>query len=78
MVDEYCDQTNLRLTHCTDPYFTSDLILPYRDTQTNGTYLAQVGMQKEERLVYTALHHGGRGSDDGVLCHLAGRRKAGP
>jgi hypothetical protein len=61
MVDEYCDQANLRLTHCADPYFTSDFILPYRDRggETNCTYLAQVGTQKEERLVYTALHHGG-------------------
>jgi hypothetical protein len=61
MVDEYADQTDLRLTHCTDPYFSSYFCLAHGEKvgNFNCAYLEQVGVQKEERVVYTALHRGG-------------------
>ncbi len=60
MVDEYADQTDLRLTHCTDPYFSSYFYLPQGEKvgQFNCVYLGQVGLEKEERVVYTGVHRG--------------------
>jgi hypothetical protein len=60
MVDEYADQTDLRLTHSTDPYFTSYFFLAQGEKagKFNCVYLGQVGVEKEERAVYTGLHHG--------------------
>ena len=61
MVDEYADQTELRLTHCTDPYFTSYFYLAHGEKvgRFDCVYLGQVGVEKEERVVYTGLHRGG-------------------
>ncbi len=61
MVDEYVDQTELRITHCTDPYFTSYFYLAQGEKagKFNCVYLGQVGVEKEERVVFTGLHRGG-------------------
>lgn len=60
MVDEYTDQTDLRLTHCADPYFASYFYLAQGEKagKFNCVYLGQVGVEKEERVVYTGLHRG--------------------
>jgi hypothetical protein len=60
VLDEYADPTGLRLTHSADPYFTSYFFLAHgEDTGVfNCIYLAQVGVEKEERVVYTSLHRG--------------------
>jgi hypothetical protein len=60
MVDEYADQTDVRLTHCTDPYFSSYFYLAHGEKagKFNCVYLGQVGVEKEERVVYTGLHRG--------------------
>ncbi len=61
MVDEYADQTDLRLTHCADPYFTSYFSLAHGEKggEFNCAYSGGIGIQREDRLVYTALHRGG-------------------
>jgi hypothetical protein len=61
MVDEYADQTELRLMHCSDPYFTSYFYLTDGENagRFNCVYLGQVAVEKEERVVYTGLHRGG-------------------
>ncbi len=61
MVDEYADPTDLRLTHCADPYFSSYFCLPHGDKggNFNCVYMGQVGLEKEERTVYTGVHRGG-------------------
>jgi hypothetical protein len=60
MVDEYADQTDVRLTHCTDPYFSSYFFLAHGEKAGifNCSYPGEVGVEKEERLVYTGLHRG--------------------
>lgn len=61
MLDEYADQTNLRLMHSADPYFSSYFYLPHgeRAGKFSCVYLGQVGLRsKEERTVYTGLHRG--------------------
>lgn len=60
MVDEFADQTDVRLTHCADPLMSSCFNLPQGETagRFNCEYLAHVGLQEEERLVYTGLHRG--------------------
>ena len=60
MVDEYADQTGLRLTHCTDPCFSTYFYLAHlnKPGRFSCTYLEQVGVRKEERTVYTGLHRG--------------------
>jgi len=60
MVDEYADQTDLRLTHCADPYFSAYFFLAHGEIagNFNCVYLGQVGIEKEERAVYTGLHYG--------------------
>lgn len=62
MVDEYADQTDLRVTHCTDPYFSSYFYLAQGEKigNFNCVYLEEVGVGKEERVVYTGLHRGRR------------------
>jgi hypothetical protein len=64
MVDEYADQTDLRVTHCTDPYFSSYFYLAQGEKigNFNCVYLEEVGVGKEERVVYTGLHRGGEKS----------------
>jgi hypothetical protein len=61
LVDEYAEQTELRLAHCTDPYFSSYFYLAQGEKvgNFNCVYLGQVGVEKEERVVYTGLHRGG-------------------
>ena len=61
MVDEYADGTDLRLTHCTDPYFSSYFRLAHAETggEFNCVYLREVGVEREERVVYTGVHRGG-------------------
>ena len=81
MVDEYADETDLRLTHCTDPYFSSYFFLAYgeRVGNFNCVYLGQVGVEKEERVVYTGLHRGGEKAAMEVFYATAlGDVKAGP
>ncbi len=58
MVDEYADGTDLHLTLCADPYFTSFFCLPYQEKigQFNCVYGNLKGT--EERTFYTALHDG--------------------
>ncbi len=60
MVDEYADAASLRLTHSTDPYFSSYFFLAHGEKSGifNCTYPAEVGVAKEERVLYTALHRG--------------------
>jgi hypothetical protein len=61
MVDESADQTDLHLTFCTDPLFTSYVYLPARDKigQLNCVYPGNVGLRgSEERTISTALHRG--------------------
>jgi hypothetical protein len=61
MVDEYADATDWRLTHNADPYFASYFFLAHGEKtgRFNCTYPKQVGVEKEERVVYTSLHRGG-------------------
>jgi hypothetical protein len=61
MIDEYSARTDLRLTHCADPYFTSHFTLPFGEKlgQTHCIYPARVGLKgQEERTVYTGIHRG--------------------
>ena len=61
MVDEYSDHGDLRLTFCTDPYFTSYFALPSGDKpgQFHCIYPEQLGLRgREERTVCTAVHRG--------------------
>jgi len=60
MLDEYADQTDLHLTHCADPYFTSHITFPYQGKigQLHCFYPGNVGVKEEERTVYTGLHRG--------------------
>ncbi|MGA3323723.1 MAG: hypothetical protein ABSF45_04570 [Terriglobia bacterium] len=60
MVDEYADATGWRLTHSADPYFATYFFLAHGEKtgRFNCTYPAQVGVEKEERVVYTGLHRG--------------------
>jgi len=81
MVDEYADQTDLRLTHCTDPYFTSYFYPPHGEKvgRFDCVYLGQVGVQKEERVVYTGLHRGGeKGAMEVFYATSLGEVKPGP
>ena len=81
MVDEYADQTELRLTHCTDPYFTSYFTLAQGEKagKFNCVYSGQVGVEKEERVVYTGLHRGGeKGAMEVFYATSLGEVKAGP
>jgi len=61
MADEYADRTDLRLAHCADPYFSSYFYLPHGEKAGNFNclFLGEVGIEKEERVVYTGLHRGG-------------------
>jgi hypothetical protein len=61
LVDEYAEQTDLRLTHSTDPYFSSYFYLAAGEKggNINWVYLGEVGVEKEERVVYTGVHKGG-------------------
>ena len=60
MVDEYADQTDLHLTHCADPFFTSHITFPYQGKigEFHCIYPGKVGVKDEERTVYTGLHRG--------------------
>jgi hypothetical protein len=61
MVDEYADKTDLHLTLCADPYFTSYFSLPYRERagQFHCVYMGGIGDEgREERSFYTCLHRG--------------------
>ncbi len=61
MLDESSQRTNLHLTHCVDPFFTSRFRLPHGDKigQFYCVYVPQVGLQgREERTFYTGLHRG--------------------
>ena len=61
MLDEYADKTDLHLTHCADPYFSSFFSLPYADKigQFHCIYPGSIGIQgNEQRVVYTGLHRG--------------------
>jgi hypothetical protein len=81
MVDEYADQTDLRLTHCTDPYFTSYFYLAHGEKagKFDCVYLGQVGVEKEERVVYTGLHRGGeKGAMEVFYATSLGDVKPGP
>jgi hypothetical protein len=67
LVDEYADQTALRLTFCADPYFTSYFSLPYGEKagQFHCVYTGGIGAEgREERSVYTCLH---RGNEDAAM-----------
>jgi hypothetical protein len=61
MVDEYAEQTDLRLTHSTDPYFSTYFYLAEGEKvgNINCVYLREVGVEKEERVVCTGVHRGG-------------------
>jgi len=63
MVHESSTQSDVRLTHCTDPLFTSLIRLPFGELagQIHWIYPASVGLPagEEERTVYTIVHHGG-------------------
>jgi hypothetical protein len=61
MVDEYADASDWRLTHSADPYFSAYFFLAHGEKtgRFNCTYPAQVGVEKEEQVVYTTLHRGG-------------------
>ncbi|HUZ47321.1 MAG TPA: hypothetical protein VMW54_11860 [Terriglobia bacterium] len=61
LANEYADQMDLRLAHCADPYFSSYFRLPYggKAGNFNCLFLGEVGIEKEERAVYTVLHRGG-------------------
>jgi len=81
MVDEYADATGLRLTHCTDPYFSSYFYLPQGEKvgNFNCVYLEEVGVEREERVVYTAVHRGGeKGAMEVFYATALGEVKAGP
>ena len=60
MVDEYADGSDLRLTHTTDPYFSTYFFLAHGDKtgRFNCTYAVQVGVENEERMIYTTVHRG--------------------
>jgi hypothetical protein len=60
MVDEYADAGDLRLTHSTDPYFATYFFLAHGEKtgRFNCTYPGRVGVENEERVVYTSLHRG--------------------
>jgi hypothetical protein len=60
MVDEYADATDWRLTHSADPYFSSYFFLAHGEKtgRFNCKYPDQMGVEKEERVVYTSLHRG--------------------
>ena len=60
MVDEYADGSDLRLTHTTDPYFSTYFFLAHGDKtgRFNCTYAVQVGVENEERVIYTTVHRG--------------------
>ena len=81
MVDEYADQTELRLTHCADPYFTSYFYPPHggKVGRFDCVYLGQVGVEKEERVIYTGLHRGGeKGAMEVFYATLLSGVKPGP
>jgi hypothetical protein len=61
LVDEYADKTDLHLTFCTDPFFTSHFSLPYggKAGQFHCVYTGGIGAEgREERSIYTCLHRG--------------------
>ena len=60
LLDEYADESDLHLTLCADPYFTSHITLPYQDKigLVHCIYLPDVGVKAEERTVYTGMHRG--------------------
>jgi hypothetical protein len=61
MLDEYADQSDLHLTLCADPYFTSHFTLPYQEKigLFHCIYLSNLGLQGvEERTLYTGMHRG--------------------
>ena len=81
MVDEYADQTDLRLTHCTDPYLSTYFYLAHGEKagKFNCAYLGEVGVEKEERVVYTGLHRGDEKAAMEVFYATSlGEVKAGP
>jgi hypothetical protein len=81
MVDEFAGQTDLRLAHCADPYMSSCFSLAHGEKagNFNCVYLAQVGVQEEERLVYTGLHRGHEKAAMEVFCATSLRgMKPGP
>jgi hypothetical protein len=62
MIDEYADQTDVRLAICADPYFTSHRVLPCgkRIGMFHCIYPRRTGLKgREERVVYTGIHRGG-------------------
>lgn len=61
LVDESADGTNLHLSFCTDPFFSSYIFLPCGDWmgEFNCVYLGTVGFQgTEERTFFTVPHQG--------------------
>jgi hypothetical protein len=58
MVDEFAECSDLHLTLCADPFFTSFFFLPYEEKigQFNCVYANLEGT--EERTLYTGLHRG--------------------
>jgi hypothetical protein len=61
MVDEFSDQGDLRLTFCSDPYFTSYFALPFGEKpgHFHCIYPESLGLRgREERTVSTAIHRG--------------------
>src|ERR1017187_823320 len=81
MVDEYADQTDLRLTHSTDPYMSTYFYLAHGEKagKFNCAYLAEVGVEKEERVVYAGLHRGDEKAAMEVFYATSlGEVKAGP
>jgi hypothetical protein len=60
MLDEYAGPSDLRLTHCTDPYFSTYFFLAHGEKtgRFNCTYPVEVGVENEERVIYTTVHRG--------------------
>jgi len=81
LVDEYSDAADLRLTHCTDPYFSTYFYLPQGEKvgNFNCVYVGEVGVEKEERVLYTGLHRGGeKGAMEVFYATALGEVKPGP
>jgi len=61
LAEEYADNSDLHITHCADPLFTTYLRLPHgeRPGEFNCLYPGSPGIEREEqREVYTIVHKG--------------------
>lgn len=82
VIDEYSDRSDLHLTWCADPFFTSAFRLPFenRPGEIHWTYLGKTGIgAREERTISTVLHRDGlRGAMEAFCRACLGQVNPGP